>query len=336
MLLSVRPEFHAHIVKADDDGVVAEVEDMSQSTIWINGGFFVFKREIIDLIEPGEELVVEPFARLIERGELLAYPLRRILRPDGHDQGQQRLEALHESGMAPWRTSVPAWHPNGRRPLMQSLKLTGGVEPLERLLVIGAHADDIEIGCGGTILTLTRAIPGIAVDWVVLAAAADARVGGAGECRGIPGPRRELADRGTCFRDGFLPYVGAEVKDVFEELKRGSTHSSSSPTPATTSTRITGSCASSRGTRSATISSSSTRSQSRRRGRFDRMCSFHSRPAVAEREDRAAAPSLPKPVRETLVRRGRLPGLMRLRGMEANAPERLAEAFVARKVQLLP
>ncbi len=111
MLLSARPEFHAHIVKADTSGIVAEVEEMSRSSIRINAGFFVFKREVIDLIGPGEELVVEAFARLIERAELLAYPYDGFFGPMDTIKDRQRLEALHESGKAPWRISVPGSTP---------------------------------------------------------------------------------------------------------------------------------------------------------------------------------------------------------------------------------
>ncbi len=87
MFLSVHAPFNAHLVYADDDGIVTGVHEMATADIRMNGGFFVFKRDVIDAIEPGEELVDEPFARLIARRELLAYPLRRILRADGHDQG---------------------------------------------------------------------------------------------------------------------------------------------------------------------------------------------------------------------------------------------------------
>jgi LmbE family N-acetylglucosaminyl deacetylase len=92
-------------------------------------------------------------------------------------------------------------------------------EPLRRVLAIGCHADDIEIGCGGTLLTLTRAVPGLEVDWVVLAA----RDGRAGEARASA--EAFLAGAGSTrieihpFRDGFLPYTGGEVKELFEELK---------------------------------------------------------------------------------------------------------------------
>jgi len=93
-------------------------------------------------------------------------------------------------------------------------------EPPRRVLAIGCHADDIEIGCGGTLLTLARSSPGLEVDWVVLAATGDreqeARASAASFLAGITAARVEVHG----FRDGFLPYVGAEVKDVFEALKR--------------------------------------------------------------------------------------------------------------------
>ena len=107
LLLSVRPEYHTHIVKTDESGAVVGVEEMSQSSVRINAGFFVLKRPVIDLIGPGEELVVEAFARLIDRGELLAYPYDGFFGPMDTIKDRQRLEALHESGKAPWRLSVP-------------------------------------------------------------------------------------------------------------------------------------------------------------------------------------------------------------------------------------
>ena len=76
MFLSVRPQFNAHMVSTDAAGTVVAVEDMSSSDVRINGGFFVLKREILDLIEPGHELVEETFARLIAQRQLVAYPRR--------------------------------------------------------------------------------------------------------------------------------------------------------------------------------------------------------------------------------------------------------------------
>jgi glucose-1-phosphate cytidylyltransferase len=102
MLLQVRPTVNMHKIETVD-GVVREIEDITTADIFINGGLFVFKRSIIDLIEPGEELVEEPFRRLIAEGELLAYRYDGFWQPMDTLKDQQRLESLWESGTAPWR-----------------------------------------------------------------------------------------------------------------------------------------------------------------------------------------------------------------------------------------
>ncbi len=92
-------------------------------------------------------------------------------------------------------------------------------EPVRRILAIGCHSDDIEIGCGGTLLTLGRANPELEIDWLVLAApgerADEARASAEAFTAGVAAARVEV----HAFRDGFLPYVGGEVKEVFEDLK---------------------------------------------------------------------------------------------------------------------
>ena len=92
-------------------------------------------------------------------------------------------------------------------------------EPLRRVLAIGCHADDIEIGCGGTLLALTRSNPELEVDWVVLAAPGERAAEARASADAFLGGRGELRVDVHEFRDGFLPYCGGEVKDVFEELK---------------------------------------------------------------------------------------------------------------------
>lgn len=102
---------------------------------------------------------------------------------------------------------------------MLGFSLEALARPIERVLAIGCHADDIEIGCGGTLIALSRARPGLALTWVVLAAPGDRATEARASAQAF------LADAGVPdvriheFRDGFLPYVGGEVKEVFEELK---------------------------------------------------------------------------------------------------------------------
>jgi glucose-1-phosphate cytidylyltransferase len=103
LFLSVRPVFNAHVVKADDDGTVRSVEELQSADVWINGGFMVLRRNVLDYINPGEELVVEPFARLIDEGELLAYRYEGFWEPMDTIKDKQRLDALAESSQAPWR-----------------------------------------------------------------------------------------------------------------------------------------------------------------------------------------------------------------------------------------
>lgn len=102
LFISVKPRLEYHRVHSDGDGVVTGIEPLAHADVRINGGFFVLRRDILDLIEPGEELVEQPFARLIERGELLAYSYDGFWEPMDTIKDKQRLDALLESGSAPW------------------------------------------------------------------------------------------------------------------------------------------------------------------------------------------------------------------------------------------
>ena len=88
---------------------------------------------------------------------------------------------------------------------------------LAYVLCLGAHSDDIEIGCGGTILRLAQANPDLRVRWVVFCGADEKRAAEARESaeRYLEGVRHKEVIVGT-FRDAFMPYLGADVKDFFE------------------------------------------------------------------------------------------------------------------------
>jgi glucose-1-phosphate cytidylyltransferase len=103
LFMSVRPMINAHVVDADDDGIVRSVADIREAAVRINGGFFVFKREVLDYINPGEELVEKPFARLVDEGELIAYRYDGFWEPMDTIKDKQRLDALASTGRAPWQ-----------------------------------------------------------------------------------------------------------------------------------------------------------------------------------------------------------------------------------------
>ncbi len=96
--------FSAHVVQVQENGIVDGVEDIQKANVWINGGFFVFRRNVLDYINPGEELVEEPFQRLIEQEELIAYRYEGFWEPMDTIKDKQKLDALYESGRAPWRS----------------------------------------------------------------------------------------------------------------------------------------------------------------------------------------------------------------------------------------
>ena len=102
------------------------------------------------------------------------------------------------------------------------LSFSLGIPPRGPLAVLclGAHADDIEIGCGGTLLRLVAERRRVDVHWVVLSGdarrAREARASAAKLMRGVANLEIEVAE----FRDGFFPFAGAALKERFELLKR--------------------------------------------------------------------------------------------------------------------
>jgi LmbE family N-acetylglucosaminyl deacetylase len=89
------------------------------------------------------------------------------------------------------------------------------------ILAVGAHADDIEIGCGGTILHLAASGLPLHVTWVVLAAHGVREREAAASAAAFLKDVERTAVVLKAFRDGFFPWAGAEVKEVFEDLKGG-------------------------------------------------------------------------------------------------------------------
>ncbi len=89
-----------------------------------------------------------------------------------------------------------------------------------RVVAIGSHADDLEIGCGGTLLALAKRHPSLEVRWIVLSAdahrAAEARASAESLLDGA-----DVAVELCEFRDGFFPHEIGAIKEFFEQVKKG-------------------------------------------------------------------------------------------------------------------
>ena len=108
--LSVRPNLSYHFVSTDELGRVQSFRDIAQSGLRVNGGFFVFRKEIFDFMRPGEELVEKPFSRLVDQQKLLAYEYDGFWVPMDTAKDKQRLDELYATGKPPWYV----WGSNGQ------------------------------------------------------------------------------------------------------------------------------------------------------------------------------------------------------------------------------
>jgi glucose-1-phosphate cytidylyltransferase len=101
-LLLVQPTASFDLVKAGASGIVDDICPLTSSDTWINGGFFVMRKDIFDYLQPGEELVREPFRRLIQQQALLAYKYTGFWQCMDTFKDKQHLEELNQ-GSAPWK-----------------------------------------------------------------------------------------------------------------------------------------------------------------------------------------------------------------------------------------
>jgi glucose-1-phosphate cytidylyltransferase len=110
--LSVRPNLSYHVAETGDDGLVTSIKELTRSGIRINAGFFILKQEIFRYMRPGEELVIEPFRRLIQKRQLAAFEYDGFFAAMDTFKDKQQLDDLYESGQPPWEvwresTEVP-------------------------------------------------------------------------------------------------------------------------------------------------------------------------------------------------------------------------------------
>lgn len=116
--LSVRPPHSFHVVKMRNDGQVTDVRHVGDAGLWINGGFFVLRNEIFQYMKDGEELVCEPFSRLIEQDKLVTYRYNGFWATMDTFKEKQHLDELDSSGEAPWEL----WRSPGMKPDRMDIK----------------------------------------------------------------------------------------------------------------------------------------------------------------------------------------------------------------------
>ncbi|HDY75106.1 MAG TPA: glucose-1-phosphate cytidylyltransferase [Candidatus Marinimicrobia bacterium] len=99
---SVKPNLSFHAVTFDKDDKLAGIQPIRQSDFWINGGYFIFRKEVFDYIKKGEELVEEPFQRMLKNNKLTTF------RHDGFWAGmdtfkdKMMFDELYRKGNPPW------------------------------------------------------------------------------------------------------------------------------------------------------------------------------------------------------------------------------------------
>jgi hypothetical protein len=160
---------------------------------------------------PGRELVQRPFGRLIKDRKLHGYQGDRFWCMDTFKE-QQQLTDLYNSGHAPLGglEGRPGRGPSSMMlPLVPRQPERGGYE----ILCLGAHRDDLEIGCGGTMLRPLRELPIERVTWGVLSGDEDRAREARRWARRLLGGHAGVRLIQATVRDGFFPYTAVSIKE---------------------------------------------------------------------------------------------------------------------------
>jgi glucose-1-phosphate cytidylyltransferase len=106
-LLSVPPPYSTHTLQMSG-GVVTHVAPMNDGSLWINGGFFVFRQAIFDYIRKGDDLVEDTFPRLIAEQQLMGYRYEGFWAPMDTLKDKHQLDFLADTARPPWAVWLPA------------------------------------------------------------------------------------------------------------------------------------------------------------------------------------------------------------------------------------
>jgi glucose-1-phosphate cytidylyltransferase len=106
-LLAVPPQSSHHVVDIGEDGLITRVTPMQDLRQWENGGYFVFRPEIFNHLNEGEDLVEDALVRLIPRGQVLAFPYKGYWSPADTVKERAHLEEMYQRGYCPWMVWDP-------------------------------------------------------------------------------------------------------------------------------------------------------------------------------------------------------------------------------------
>lgn len=105
--LCVKPCHSVHFVDLDENGDVRKITDVRSTPLWINGGYFVLRPEIFDYMEKGDELVLAPFDRLIEKKKLLGKTYDGFWMAMETYKDKMQLDEMFQKDEAPWQVWSP-------------------------------------------------------------------------------------------------------------------------------------------------------------------------------------------------------------------------------------
>ena len=125
-LLAVPPQSSHHVVDIGEDGLITRVTPMQDLRQWENGGYFLFRPEIFDYLNEGEDLVEDALVRLIPRGRVLAFPYKGYWTPADTVKERAQLEEMYHRGHCPWMV----WDPERSRAAEAGVSASGGPAPL--------------------------------------------------------------------------------------------------------------------------------------------------------------------------------------------------------------
>ena len=100
--MTFQPKASFHVVRAQEDGLVTAIHPIAHTNLWLNAGYFIFRQSIFDYIKYGEELVEEPFQRLIAQEKLTTYNYKGFWQAMDTFKDKMLLDDLLAKSDPPW------------------------------------------------------------------------------------------------------------------------------------------------------------------------------------------------------------------------------------------